>query len=153
MKVVWTMLWSVFLCSGSGRVIEVPRLSSNIPKISGREGDDLFCEQILSRKVCLLGWDPQRLHPLGLWHSITYLKWVIGKKGSCHVLSTLLENRLYYFALLLCEMFLKYKFSQAGSNSFKLTNWLRQIQCANARIRIEYKLVIKQEWGNISSRV
>lgn len=102
---VWRMLYSVFLHSGSGWGIEVPRLSSNIPKISGHEGDDLFCEQILCQKICLLGWDPQGLHPLGLWHSIKNLKWVIGKKGSCRVLSTLLENRLCYFALLLGKYF------------------------------------------------
>lgn len=153
MKMVWKMLWSVFLHSGSGWGIEIPRLSSSIPKMSGRVGDDLLCEQILCQKIYLIGWDPQRLHPLGLWHSIKNLKWVIGKKGSCHVLSTLLAKRLYYFALLLSEIFLKYKFNQAGANSFKLTNWLRQRQCGNAHLWIEYGLVIKQEWGNISSRL
>lgn len=153
MKMVWRILWSVFLRSGNGWGIEVPRSSSNIPKISGREGDDLFCEQILCQKIYLFGWDPQRLHPLGLWHSIKNLKWVIGKKGSCHILSTLLENRLYYFVLLLGAIFLECKLSQAGANLFKLTNWLRRIQCANAHLCIECKLVIKQERRNISSRV
>lgn len=60
------------------------------------------------------------------------LKLVLGKKGPCHVLSTLLENRLYYFALLLSEIFFEYRFNQAGTNLFKLTNWPRQIQCPNA---------------------
>ena len=77
----------------------------------------------------------------------------MGKKGSCHVLSALLENRLYYFVLLLGEIVLKYKFHQAGANSFKLTNWLRRAQCANARVCIEYKVLTKQEQGNISNRV
>lgn len=43
-------------------------------------------------------------------------------KKACHVLSTLLENRLYYFALLLSKIFLEYKFNQAGTNLLKLTN-------------------------------